>query len=204
VETDDGYPRQLLLWVERLEELESIRAQARARPQPDVVIMPRALTDFVAIALASGIIGNIGYDAIKAALRAWRRPRLRLPQRARDMHDAALVAVLATQARCAQVDLPVPALEELEVVQCERLTDRWRVELRRTERGRYRYGDRPWPEGVALGAAVVIPDGPLDGHDVEVTVVAKGELDAAIRAEYDRIQAFIDRLHPPGPGQPGR
>jgi hypothetical protein len=122
--------------------------------------------------LASGIIGNIGYDVLKATLRAWRRPRLRLPQQARDMRDAALVAVLATQARCAQVDLPVPTLEELELVQCKRLADRWRVVLRRTERGPTRYGDRSWPQGVALGAVVVIPDGPLDGHDVEVTVLA--------------------------------
>jgi len=204
VETDDGYPPQLLRRVERLEELEAIRARARARPQPDVVVMPRAVTDYVALALASGIIGNLGYDAVKAALGAWRRPKPRLPQQARGMRDAALVAVLATQARCAQIDLPVPTVEELEVVGCERQTDRWRVELRRAERGRSPYGGRPWPEGVALGAAVVIPDGPLDGRDVEVTVVAKGELDAAARAEYDRIRAFIDRLYPPEPDRPDR
>jgi hypothetical protein len=55
----------------------------------------------------------------------------RLAERARDMRDATLLAVLAAQARCVQVDLPAPALEDLEMLTCERQPDRWRVELRR-------------------------------------------------------------------------
>jgi hypothetical protein len=35
---------------------------------------PARLTDFVLMSLSSGVIGNVGYDLIKAALRAWRRP----------------------------------------------------------------------------------------------------------------------------------
>lgn len=152
------------------------------------------VTDFVLVALASGVIGNVGYDLLKATLRWWRRPRVRLPARALDMRDAVLLAVLATQARCAQVELPVPALDDLEAVGCERQPDHWRVELRRVDRGEYMHGDRPWPVGIALGATVVIPDGPLDGRDIEVKVVAKRDLEAAVEAELQLDLTWLERL----------
>ncbi|HEY2671314.1 MAG TPA: hypothetical protein VGJ07_13210 [Rugosimonospora sp.] len=146
------------------------------------------------MALSSGVIGNVGYDLIKAALHVWRRPKVRLPERARDMRDAVLLAVLATQARCAQVDLPSPSLDDLEVIECERRPDRWRVELRRIDREGYLHGGRPWPDGVALGATVVIPDGPVDGRAIDVTVVAKRDVGAAQRAYLQRIKAIVDEL----------
>jgi hypothetical protein len=93
-------------------------------PTRTCVSFPRALTDYVALALAGGIIGNVGYDLVKAAPRRWRRPRVRLPERARDLRDAVLIAVLATQARCAEVGLPAPGLDDLDVVRCERRDDR--------------------------------------------------------------------------------
>jgi hypothetical protein len=183
VSVDAEYPQEMARWVEQLEEREWLRSQARARARnrPGDFALPSRVTDFVLIALSSGVIGNVGYDLVKAALRQWHRPKVRLPQRARDMRDAVLLALLATQARCAQVDLPVPALDDLEALECQRLADRWRVELRRVDRRGYLYGERSWPDGVALGATVVIPDGPLDGREIEVKVVAKREVDAASR-----------------------
>jgi len=187
----------LACWVERLEEREWALSRARARQDSGDTLLPYRVTDFVLVALTSGVIGNVGYDLIKAALRAWRRPKVRLPERARDMRDAVLLAVLATQARCAQVDLPSPSLDELEVIVCERQPDRWRVELRRVDRGQYLRGGQRWPDGVALGATVVIPDGPVDGRAIEVTVVAKRDIDVAQQTHFQRVQDFIDELRPP-------
>jgi hypothetical protein len=191
-----------------MEKWDRLRAQALARAraagQDRPVISARAFTNFLALALASGVIGNVGYDLLKAALRSWRRPRVRLPEAARDRRDAVLLAVLATQARCAQVELPVPALAELEATECTRTPDGWRVELRRENYGRYVRNERPWPDGVALGATVRVPDGPLQARDIEVTVVAKREVDDAVQAEHRRIMEFIERLGPPpaGPDPP--
>lgn len=204
-EAEAGYPEELDAWVRRLEEWDRLRAEAVARARAAggdrPVISPRAFTNFLALALASGVIGNVGYDLLKAALRSWRRPRLRLPEAARDRRGAVLLAVLATQARCAQVELPVPALAELEATECARTADGWRVELRRENYGRYIRGERPWPEGIALGATVRVPDGPLEARDIEVTVVAKREVDDAVQEEHRRIVEFIERLGPP-PSRP--
>lgn len=194
---DAEYPSELDRWVERLEEREWSLSRARARQRPGELVSPRRATDFVLLALSSGVIGNVGYDLIKAAWRAWRRPKVRLPERARDMRDAVLLAVLATQARCAQVDLPSPALDDLEVLECARRPDHWRVELRRADREGYSDGGRPWPDGVALGATVLIPDGPVDGQAIEVTLVARRDVEAAQRAEFQRIRAFAEELRPP-------
>jgi hypothetical protein len=196
-----AYPEELERWVARLEEWDRLRAQALARARAAghdrPIISPRAFTDFLALALASGVVGNVGYDLLKAALRQWRRSRVRLPELARDRREAVLLAVLATQARCAQVDLPVPPLAELEAIGCIRTPDGWRVELRRQDYGRSVRGERPWPAGVALGATVRVPDGPLVARDIEVTVVAKREVDDAVREEHRRIVEFIERLGPP-------
>jgi hypothetical protein len=124
---------------------------------------------------------------------------VRLPERARDMRDALLLAFLATQVRCVQLDLPAPAMQDLEAVECERLPDRWRVELRRVDRHGYLLGGSAWPHGVALGATVVIHDEASQDRDVEVKVVAKGDIDAARQAEYTRIQEAISRRYTSDP-----
>jgi hypothetical protein len=194
---DAEYPPELDRWVERLEERERMLSRARAHQDSGGTGRPLRVTDFVLMSLSSGVIGNVGYDLIKAALRAWRRPKVRLPERARDMRDAVLIAVLATQARCAQVDLPSPVLDDLEVTECERQPDRWRIELRKVDRTVYLHGGRPWPDGVALAATVVIPDGPVHGRMIDVTVVAKRDVDVAERAHFQRIQAIVDEPRPP-------
>ena len=58
-------------------------------------------------------------------------------------------------------------------------------------------GGRPWPDGVALGATVLIPEGPVDGQAIEVTLVARRDVEAAQRAEFQRIRAFAEELRPP-------
>lgn len=75
---------------------------------------------------------------------------------------------------------------------CERQPDRWLVELRRADRGGYLRG-RPWPDGVALGATVIVPDGALDGRDIEVTLVAKRDVDAAMQVRWQQIEACLAR-----------
>jgi hypothetical protein len=45
------------------------------------------------------------------------------------------------------------------------------AELRRADRGPAMRGSAAWPAGVALAATVEIPDGPLDGRDLAVTVI---------------------------------
>jgi hypothetical protein len=191
VDVDAEYPLELEKRAAQLEELERIRSRAR----PGEVHESR-VTDYVLIALTSGIIGNVGYDLVKGALLRWRRPRVRLPEQARDIRDALLLAFLGTQVRCVQLELPAPALQDLEALACERLPGRWRVELRRVDRRGYLLGGGDWPEGVALGATVIVPDGPLRERDLQVTVVAKGDIDAARKAEYQRIEALIKRLYP--------
>jgi hypothetical protein len=66
--------------------------------------------------------------------------------------------------------------------------------MRRVDRRGYLYGNRSWPDGVALGATVVLPDGPLDGREIEVKVVAKRDVDAASRAELQKTRAYLERL----------
>jgi hypothetical protein len=194
VTADDAeYPDELAAWVEKLEEREwqLSRARARAGDGTKDTIAPLRVPDFVLAALASGVIGNLGYDLIKAMLKAWRRPRVRLPEQARDVRDAVLIAMLATQARCAQVGLPMPGLGDLEATECQRLPDRWRVELRRRDRNQYLHGVRPWPDGTALAASVLIPDIPLKGTDIQVTVVARPEVDAAEQTNVRRARQWF-------------
>jgi hypothetical protein len=199
MDANAGLPREIEQWAERLQEWERLRRRA---VEAGGKVYPMQVTDYVVVALTSGIIGNVGYDLLKTALRAWRKPEVRLPAGARGVSDALLLAVLATQARCVQIDLPAPALADLEALECRRDGDRWRIELRRVDRRGYTLGGQDWPGGVALGASVVIPDGPLTGRDIEVKVVAKGDVEAAQKAEYQRIKMVIDRLYPKDPQQP--
>jgi hypothetical protein len=78
---DGGYPEELAAWVDALQEREWRLSRARVRWGDGDGVSAMLVPDYVVTALASGIIGNLGYDLLKFTLKAWRRPRVRLPTR---------------------------------------------------------------------------------------------------------------------------
>ena len=60
---------------------------------------------WIASAFGSGVLGNVSYDLLKAV--AFRR-RSRLPMTPLGPHQASKIAILAVQARCAELGIRVP------------------------------------------------------------------------------------------------
>lgn len=107
---------------------------------------------FVGAAAASGIVGNVAYDLLKAGLvRALRRRQL--PDTL-ELSDRELLAQLAVRDRCAELELPVPKTDQLREIN-------WDIQTM-AHTCRLRYQD--------IEARVRIPIGAVDGRQLEVTL----------------------------------
>lgn len=107
---------------------------------------------FIGGALASGIVGNAAYDALKTTVaklvpRGSKGSPFKGPERE-------LIAKLAARARCAEVDLPVPSPTDPCNVKWEKDNHGYIYHLE------FRY----------VVAKVVIPEGDLDGRSIQVTL----------------------------------
>ncbi len=116
---------------------------------------------WVTTAMASGVVGNIAYDLIKASLPRLSRRRSRLRRFLLWRHDKKRpikiyqdIAVRVVQERCRQLNLPAPKPNalRLEKVQCN-------------EKG-YIY----YLRSKSLSARIEIPHGALDGAFIGVTL----------------------------------
>lgn len=79
-------------------------------------------------AIGGGVLGNVGYDMLKTMVRI--RGVERVAQDTDLGGQTAVLAKLALQARCAELDLRIPSSDELHVASSEELTGRTRVVLR--------------------------------------------------------------------------
>ncbi|SDZ31958.1 hypothetical protein SAMN05421504_112171 [Amycolatopsis xylanica] len=122
---------------------------------------------FVGVALGSGIIGNAAYDTLKLSVKKLvRRSQNGTPHLG---HERELLARAAVQKRCAEVDFPAPDLD----APCDVQWDTGPTGY--TYRLTFRH----------VVAKVLIPKGPLEGQDLEVTLQSHAD-------SYDLAQARLE------------
>ncbi|RAK28813.1 hypothetical protein B0I29_119151 [Actinoplanes lutulentus] len=88
--------------------------------------IPPETVEWVALTLASGIVGNAGYDGLKRVLSWFRQP----PPRPVTQDVAMDLAVRAVQERCRQSGMPVPVPEALTGYADQSSDGRWMLTLR--------------------------------------------------------------------------
>jgi hypothetical protein len=120
---------------------------------------------FVGVALGSGIIGNVAYDALKATVK-------KLVPRSRSSAsygERTLIARTAVQKRCAEVDFPIPGPDD----PCD---VRWDAD------------DASYTYHLTFHhvvAKVVIPKGALDGRELQVTLHTHADQSELARARTE-------------------
>ncbi|GAA4902330.1 hypothetical protein LX16_0262 [Stackebrandtia albiflava] len=88
-------------------------------PSPDRTYPPGSLPtgafEFIAAAAVTGVIGQVSFELLKAAVRRrpWRLRRIAAPRNAEDHIMTAKYAVIA---RCAELARPLPKYHRIEVV----------------------------------------------------------------------------------------
>ena len=192
--SNDSYPHELTVAAKAYEA-----AQGNPAKTSDVV-------GWIANAVAGGVIGNATYAAIVEAWQRLRRPKVQVPDHARSLADAVLLATLAVHSRCSVLGMPVPTLDEIAVRYAgHRSAWQSREYLQTASEKARRDFDLPpipeWPSpesrsdfydrlgwqvnletrSLSLVASVFIPDGDLKGSEIEVTLLSAQDLPENIK-----------------------
>jgi hypothetical protein len=115
----------------------------------------RDVMTWVGAAIASGIVGNMAWDVVKAAFADLKVkiPKFAALERSLD-NNHKLIAKLAVQARCAEIDRLVPRFEDLKAVAVVNTSDHYDLKV----------------TGPNLQATVLIPRGKLEESRLHVTL----------------------------------
>ena len=163
-------------------------------------------------AIAAGVIGNVSYDVLKQLWRKIQRRPNDLPSRVLDYRHVSLIAILAVQARCGQLFLPIPSTTSIRILSSKKTDFPWQ-ERRHADWIARGFGwadrngkpisdeeldsfERDWPgrpgwevhlvvDDNAMWATVFVPEGNMIETAVEVSLLTYAQLPDRVKEDDD-------------------
>lgn len=183
------YPRELRRSVDLLLRRERTRTRVTAQDRAADGFVCALSDKSIDHGLAAATPRLIGRDQITDALRTWQQPHPRLPVVVATIADVVLVGYLALQAACADAELPVPAIGDLDVHQFERWPSRWRLDLSRPDATSYLNHRRPGTPELALAAIAWVSE----QATASVVVVSQRDVAEADLFYLDRALGIVQQ-----------